>query len=83
MWPASLSPFLQSSVPIYRDKYVSRAEYDELKARVDRLETLLHSRAQFPSSFALQPGPESSSSQARQQQASSTRLPVAAVVPGW
>jgi hypothetical protein len=52
---------------------VSRTEYDELKARVDRLETLLHSRAQLPSSLAPQPGPESSSSQA-QQHSSSTRL---------
>ena len=60
------------------DKYVSRTEYDELKARVDRLETLLHSRAQLPSSFAPQPGPESSSSQA-QQQPSSTRLSMTAV----
>jgi hypothetical protein len=84
VWPVSLSPFPQSSVyvPIYSDKYVSRAEYDELKARVDRLETLLHSRAQFPPSFAPQPGPEPSPSQAQQQQASSTRLPLAAVAPG-
>lgn len=84
VWPVSLSPFPQSSVyvPIYSDKYVSRAEYDELRARVDRLETLLHSRAPFPSGFAPQPGPESSSSQAQQEQASSTRLPMAAVAPG-
>lgn len=59
---------------------MSRAEYDELKARVDRLETLLHSRVQFPSSFAPQPGPESTSQ--AQQQPGSTRLPVAAVAPG-
>jgi hypothetical protein len=61
---------------IYRDKYVSRAEYDELRARVDRLETLLLSRAHQPSGFATLPGPEPSSSQTQQQQQlASTRLP--------
>jgi len=80
VWPVSLPPRLsqfESVRTIPSDKYVSRAEYDELKARVDHLETLLHSRAQLPSSFAPQPGPESSSTQAQQQQANSTRLPAA------
>jgi len=54
------------------DKYVSRAEYDELKMRVDRLEAML-SRAQLPSSFTPQPGPESSSSQLPQQQLTTAR----------
>jgi len=56
------------------DKYVSRTEYDELKARVDRLEGLL-SRAQPLPGFTSQPGPETSSSQTQAQV--STRLPVA------
>jgi hypothetical protein len=69
----------------HSDKYVSRAEYDELKARVDHLETLLLSRAQ-PSRFAPQPqqGPEStSSSQAQPKPVGlpSTRLQAAAA-PG-
>lgn len=70
-------------VRIHSDKYVSRAEYDELKARVEHLETLLHSRPQLPSGFAPQPGPEPSSSQAQPKQATlpSTRIPAAAA-PG-
>ncbi|KAI9450949.1 hypothetical protein F5148DRAFT_1370669 [Russula earlei] len=59
------------------DKYVSRTEYDELKARVDRLETFF-SRSQLQPGSALQPSSESSSSQT-QQQATSTRLPSVAV----
>ncbi|KAI0291883.1 hypothetical protein BC826DRAFT_466459 [Russula brevipes] len=58
------------------DKYVSRAEYDELRARVDRLETLLLSRAHQPSGFATLPGPEPSSSQTQQQQQLGTTAPV-------
>jgi hypothetical protein len=85
----SRSPFLISFtkknvyVRIHSDKYVSRAEYDELKARVEHLETLLLSRPQLPSGFAPQPGPEPSSSQAQPKQATlpSTRLPAAAA-PG-
>ncbi|KAH9953641.1 hypothetical protein BC827DRAFT_112947 [Russula dissimulans] len=49
------------------DKYVSRTEYDELKARVDRLESYLLSRTQPPPGFTSQPGPESSSSQTQAQ----------------
>ncbi|KAI0249005.1 hypothetical protein BJV78DRAFT_734582 [Lactifluus subvellereus] len=56
------------------DKYVSRAEYDELKTRVDCLEAML-SRAQLPSSFTPQPRPESSPSQLPQQQMTTTRPP--------
>jgi hypothetical protein len=68
------------------DKYVSRAEYDELKARVDHLETLLLSRPQLPSGFAPQPqqGQEptsSSQSQAQPKPVGSTRL-LAAAAPG-
>ncbi|KAI0271920.1 hypothetical protein BGY98DRAFT_184790 [Russula aff. rugulosa BPL654] len=65
------------------DKYVSRAEYDELKARVDHLETLLLSRAQLQSGFAPQPqqGPESTSSSQAQPKPLGTRLPAAAT-PG-
>ena len=67
------------------DKYVSRAEYDELKARVDHLETLLLSRPQLPSGFAQQQqGPEptsSAQSQAQPKPVGSTRLPAAAA-PG-
>jgi hypothetical protein len=59
---------------------VSRTEYDELKARVDRLETLLHSRAPSQSNFAPQPGTDSSSSQT-QQQPSPTRLSITAAAP--
>jgi hypothetical protein len=67
----------------HSDKYVSRAEYDELKARVDHLETLLLSRPQLPSGFAPQPqqGSEpTSSSQAQPKPVGlpSTRLPAAA-----
>ena len=67
----------------HSDKYVSRAEYDELKARVDHLETLLLSRAQLPSGFAPQPqhGPESTSSSQAQPKPLGTRLPAAAT-PG-
>lgn len=73
------------------DKYVSRAEYDELKARVDHLETLLLSRPQLPSAFApqSQQGPEptsSSSSQAQPKPAKPVGLPptrlLAAAAPG-
>jgi len=53
----------------HSDKYVSRAEYDELRARVDHLESLLLSRPQLPHGFTPQPGPEpSSSSQAQPKQ---------------
>ena len=72
----------------HSDKYVSRAEFDELKARVDHLETLLLSRPQLPSGFAPQPqlqqGPDpTSSSQAQSKQLGlpSTRLQAAAA-PG-
>ena len=70
----------------HSDKYVSRAEFDELKARVDHLETLLLSRPQLPSGFTAQPqqGPEpTSSSQAQPKPLGlpSTRLP-AAPAPG-
>ncbi|KAF8491578.1 hypothetical protein F5888DRAFT_1040490 [Russula emetica] len=65
------------------DKYVSRTEYDELKARVDHLETLLLSRPQLPSGFVPQPqqGPEPTSSSQVQLGLPSTRLPAAAA-PG-
>src|SRR6266446_5360368 len=70
----------------HSDKYVSRAEYDELKARVDQLETLLLSRPQLPSGFAPQtqqrPEPTSSSqAQSKSIGLPSTRLPAAAA-PG-
>ena len=71
----------------HSDKYVSRAEYDELKARVDHLETLLLSRPQLSSGFASQPqqGPEPASSSSQTQPKSvglsTTRLPAAAA-PG-
>jgi hypothetical protein len=68
----------------HSDKYVSRAEYDELKARVDHLESLLLSRPQLPPGFTPQPGPEpSSSSQTQPKHVTlpSTRHPAAAA-PG-
>jgi hypothetical protein len=69
----------------HSDKYVSRAEYDELKARVEHLETLLLSRPQLPSGFTPQPqqGPEptpSSQAQSKSVGLPSTRL--AAAAPG-
>ena len=71
---ARSSAFTRKNHTNCSDKYVSRAEYEELKTRVDRLEAMV-SRAQLPSSFTPQPGPESSSPQFPQQQLTTARPP--------